>query len=47
MVILPKAISGFNKILIKIPTELFTDLGRAILNFIRKTEQNKTNKNPT
>jgi hypothetical protein len=32
----------FNKILIKIPIQFFTDLERAILNFIGKNKTNKT-----
>ena len=34
MAILPKAISRFNAIHIKIPTQYFTNLDRAVLNFI-------------
>ena len=40
MAILPKAIYRFNAFPIKIPTQLFTDLGKAIVNFTWK------NKNP-
>ena len=36
-----KAIYRFNMILIKIPTQLFTDLERAILNFIWKNKYPK------
>jgi hypothetical protein len=40
MAILPKPIQRCNKIFIKIPKQLYTDLDRTILNFIWK------NKNP-
>jgi hypothetical protein len=39
MAILPKLISRFNAIPIKIPTQLFIDLKRATLNFIWKTKK--------
>jgi hypothetical protein len=38
MAVLPKAIHGFSGIPIKIPTQLFTDLERTILNFKRKNK---------
>ena len=39
MAILPKAIYRFNATPVKIPTELFIDLERTILNFIRKNKK--------
>jgi hypothetical protein len=39
MAILPKATYRFNSITIKISTQLFTDLERAILNFIWKNKK--------
>jgi hypothetical protein len=39
MAILSKAIYGFNKIPIKIPTQFFTDLERTTINFIWKAKK--------
>jgi hypothetical protein len=38
MAILPKPIYRFNVILIKIPTQFFTDLERAMINFMWKNK---------
>jgi hypothetical protein len=44
MAILLKAIYRFNAILMKIPTQLFTDIEKATLNFIRKNKNSRTGK---
>jgi hypothetical protein len=41
MAIFPKAICRFNAIPIEIPTQFFTDMKRAILNFIWKSKKKK------
>jgi hypothetical protein len=41
MATLPKAIYRFNAILIKIPTEFFTDMERATVNFIWKNKKSR------
>jgi hypothetical protein len=48
MAFLPKAIYRFNAIAIKIPTQFFIDMKKAILNFIWKNKQiNKQTKRIT
>jgi hypothetical protein len=44
MAISPKAICGFSSMPIRIPTQFFIELERAILNFIRKNNSNNNHK---
>jgi hypothetical protein len=47
MVILRRAIYWLNEIPSKSPTQFFTEIERAILNFILNSKQNKTKQNKT
>jgi hypothetical protein len=44
MALLPKAICRFNAILIRIPTQFFTDFERTILNIIWKNKRSRISK---
>jgi hypothetical protein len=45
MAILPKTIYRFNAIPIKIPTQIFKDMGRTILNFVWKSKTQDSENN--